>query len=64
MHEGNKYSCNVCDGSLWRHKQFVHEGKKQFPCDMCNYRAARKENLRRHIQTVHKNVIIDAAIST
>ena len=48
LHEGNKYPC--IDRST------LHVGKKTFPCDPCNYRAAQKIILiiRTYQQTVHK----------
>ena len=33
-------------GSLSRHKQSVPEGNKPFPCNICNYKADFKANLR------------------
>ena len=33
-------------GSLNRHKQSVPEGNKPFPCNICNYKADFKANLR------------------
>ena len=39
-------------GSLSKHKQSEHEGKK-YPCNACNFFAAKKVILRTHKQSVH-----------
>ena len=42
-------------GSLSRHKQSVPEGNKPFPCNICNYKADFKANLR---SDEHRNYVI------
>ena len=32
----------------------VHEGKKQFKCDICNTKFGIKSDLNRHVATVHE----------
>ena len=36
------------------HIATIHEGKKQFKCNLCNTKFGEKSNLRRHIVTVHE----------
>ena len=52
-------SCNQCDlkfktnDTLKIHKLGVHEGTK-FPCVKCDYEAARKSCLRKHVKRMHE----------
>ena len=32
----------------------VHEGKKPFKCDICDYRCSQKVNMNRHVASVHE----------
>ena len=32
----------------------IHEGKKPFRCDICDYRCSQKSSLTRHIAQVHE----------
>ena len=53
--------CNQCgkifssSSHLNRHTKSVHEGNK-YPCDECNFAAARADTLREHIQVIHERV--------
>ena len=39
---------------LKRHKESVHNvGDKKFTCELCSYKASRKDNLRAHLKNVH-----------
>ena len=35
----------------------VHEGKKQFKCEICDYSSSRKGNLKLHVASVHEKNI-------
>ena len=35
------------------HVASVHEGKKPFKCDMCDYSFSLKNTMKRHVMTVH-----------
>ena len=41
-------------GTLKKHIQAVHEGKKPFKCEHCKYASAEKNKLNRHIEAVHE----------
>lgn len=53
-----KFRCTVCPYttshkySMMRHAA-VHTGERPFVCNMCHQRFPRKDNLKRHIYTVH-----------
>ena len=32
----------------------IHEGKKPFKCDICDYRCSRKGNMKTHVALVHE----------
>ena len=36
-----------------QHVASVHEGKKPFKCDNCDYSCSQKGNLKTHVQSVH-----------
>ena len=38
-----------------RHVTSVHENKKQFKCEMCDYYFSQKGDLKRHVTAVHEN---------
>ena len=40
--------------SLKNHIELVHTGLKPFKCSICNYKAAYKNDLKKHIDGVHK----------
>ena len=56
------YPCNQCDASfpvrmsLSNHKRLKHGDTKQFNCEKCVYTTSKKENLKQHVQSVHKKV--------
>ena len=33
---------------------FVHEGKKPFKCDICDYSSSQKSDLKKHFESVHE----------
>jgi len=53
------FKCEKCEGtfkskdSLYHHKKLVCEVAKSFSCVKCDYRTARKYNLREHLMKVH-----------
>ena len=36
------------------HVASVHEGKKQFKCDICDYSCSRKGDMKTHVASVHE----------
>ena len=56
------HKCSECDAtygqisSLFRHIRTVHKAAGGFTCQECNYRATRKDNLRRHVKSKHSDV--------
>ena len=36
------------------HVASVHEGKKPFKCESCDYRFAQKSDMKRHVALVHE----------
>jgi uncharacterized Zn-finger protein len=46
-------SCSTKD-NMKKHVASVHEGKKPFRCDICEYRSSEKSNMNRHIKSVHE----------
>ena len=38
-----------------RHVSSVHEGKKPFKCDFCDYSCSRKGDMNRHVSTVYES---------
>ena len=52
--------CNICDanfsqkGSLNKHIESVHEGKKPYKYTVCDSNFSTKQNLNRHNKSVHK----------
>lgn len=57
---GYKYRCIYCGrcykvkGSLARHLKFECFTERQFNCDVCQEKFARKSTIKRHYFTVHK----------
>ena len=41
-------------GNLKSHVDSVHEGKKPFKCENCDYSCAEKGDLQKHITSVHE----------
>ena len=37
-----------------RHVASVHEGKKPFKCDICDYKFSQKTSMKSHVETVHE----------
>ena len=40
--------------SLKNHIELVHTGLKPFKCSICNYKTAYKNDVKKHIEGVHK----------
>ena len=36
------------------HVAHVHEGKKPFKCDLCDYSCSQKDTMKRHVVLVHE----------
>ena len=36
------------------HVTYVHEGKKPFKCDICDYTSSGKNNMEKHVAAVHE----------
>ena len=36
------------------HAASVHEGKKPFKCDICDYRCSLKGSMKTHVSSVHE----------
>ena len=61
-HEKKKFICKFANcgrgyarnGELKRHVQSIHEGKKQFGCEQCNFSSSFKWNFIRHLSLKHK----------
>ena len=41
-----------------KHIAAVHEGRKDYKCDLCQKQFSYKDNLRQHIDAVHKGIKI------
>ena len=59
--QDTRVKCELCNkwyasqGSLWMHKNVVHEGNR-YPCSDCKYIATTKANLKRHTYKVHEKI--------
>ena len=42
---------------LEKHFASVHEGKKPFKCEVCDYRSSQKGGLKKHVALVHEEKI-------
>jgi len=42
--------------NLWTHIQTIHKGKT-FPCQHCEYKATKKQHLKRHTLSKHEGKI-------
>ena len=49
-----KHELNALDDTKQQHVASVHEEKKPFKCDSCDYSCNRKINLKQHIVSVHE----------
>ena len=62
VHERLLFSCNLCDYKAARniqvihHKLSVHEGRKDFKCEICNHSTVSKYNLKAHMKQIHENI--------
>ena len=56
------HPCSQCNASfpvrksMLNHKRLKHGDVKQFNCEKCVYTTSKKENLKQHVQSVHKKV--------
>ncbi|KAK7098434.1 hypothetical protein V1264_002730 [Littorina saxatilis] len=61
------YSCNICSfktifkNSLVNH-QAVHSDARPWICEICDYAAKRKQDLKKHLQTMHGMVVDSLAL--
>ena len=61
------YSCNICNfktafkNSLVNH-QAVHSDARPWICDICDYAAKRKQDLKKHLQTMHGMIVDSLAL--
>ena len=39
---------------MTKHVSSVHEGKKPFNCDICDFSCSQKSNMKIHIESVHE----------
>ena len=39
-----------------RHVDSVHEVKKKFQCEKCDYRSGQKSDMNRHVASVHEHI--------
>ncbi|GFR83227.1 zinc finger protein Pegasus-like protein [Elysia marginata] len=67
MDEANKlYVCHLCDfrtafrNSLLNH-QAVHSDSRPWVCAMCDYAAKRKQDLKKHLHTIH-GMMVDSTM--
>uniref|UniRef100_A0A6P7G837 Gastrula zinc finger protein XlCGF52.1-like isoform X2 n=1 Tax=Diabrotica virgifera virgifera TaxID=50390 RepID=A0A6P7G837_DIAVI len=53
------FPCNICNklyklkGSLTRHQKLECQKEPKFACIFCSYKAKLKENLKKHVSTMH-----------
>ncbi|XP_013118454.2 zinc finger protein 347 [Stomoxys calcitrans] len=58
-HLGSIYKCHVCEktfgdtGALSRHRKIHEENSLQYHCILCDKSILRKDNMTRHIKTIH-----------
>ena len=46
---------NICSKKLFeKHVSFVHDGKRQFRCEVCDYKSSQKCDINKHIASVHE----------
>ena len=61
-HEGIKYPCHICNkqinsrASLQNHIKVVHEGLRVHECKYCNKLFGKKDNLKVHMTSCHKQI--------
>ena len=61
IHLEQKHKCSICDkefstgGSLQRHINGVHEGRRNFKCPQCPLKFARQETLDKHVKSAKAN---------
>ena len=41
---------------LKTHTESVHDGIKQFKCNICDYKASRKDVFLKHVKSVHEGI--------
>eukprot|EP01069_Polyplicarium_translucidae_P000155 Polyplicarium_translucidae@DN1087_c0_g1_i1.p1 len=56
-HTGNRFECNYCDKtfahscSAAAHTRAVHQGRREFECEVCSVRFSKTTNLKAHMRT-------------
>ena len=58
--EKKSFECEIANyqqkQGLKMHKLSVHDGKKPFKCEVCDYSCSQKGHLNRHIASVHEGM--------
>ena len=58
---GKVHQCDQCDyvaklSHLNRHVKSVHDKKRDYACENCDYKAAQNSNLKEHVKAVHEKI--------
>ena len=55
MSEASESKCDLCGDDLVEVVVVAKQDKKNHSCSLCDYTTARKDNLKRHMRTVHSD---------